>query len=389
MVDQKHSYLTLKNGVYYYTRRVPIKLIANFGKARFVKCLHTSSEPKAQRLGQEISSRLENIWDRMRLDLDDYGVQTPIKSKPEIRRNRNAVQSFRISDARVLYLRLKGVNRTPTFATASVRNSGYLIEMLGDLQLTELTTNHGGEFRDYLFSKGLSSASVKRVFSSVRAIINLGAAEKGLEIINPFSAVFVPDDGKIKKRLSFSTKEIFEIQRACFDADDEMRWLIALLSDTGMRLSEACGLAKTDVFLDGKVPYVELKPHRWRRLKTHASERQIPLSGAALWAATRSISESKEDFIFPKYCDKSGVKSNSASGSLNKWLKKYGRDGTVIHSFRHSFRDRLREVGCNIEIIDQLGGWSKKSIGQTYGNGYTVEQTSKWVHAIVTGLSKN
>ncbi len=115
------------------------------------------------------------------------------------------------------------MNRTPTFVTASVLNSGYLINMLGDLQLTELTTNHGDEFRDYLFSKGLSSASVKRVFLSVRAIINLGAAEKGLEIINPFSAVFVPDDGKIKKRLTFSTKEIVEIQRACFDADEEMR----------------------------------------------------------------------------------------------------------------------------------------------------------------------
>ena len=41
-----------------------------------------------------------------------------------------------------------------------------------------------------------------------------------------------------------------ELQRICFVMNDEPRWLIALLRDTGMRLAEAVGLLSDDVSLD-------------------------------------------------------------------------------------------------------------------------------------------
>ena len=69
--------------------------------------------------------------------------------------------------------------------------------------------------------------------------------------------------------------------------DDEARWLVALISDTGMRLSEAAGLHVDDIKLDCEIPHIDLKPHAWRGLKTRGSQRQIPLVGASLWAAKR------------------------------------------------------------------------------------------------------
>ena len=39
-----------------------------------------------------------------------------------------------------------------------------------------------------------------------------------------------------------SIEDIKKVQSLCRDNDDEIRWLIALISDTGMRLSEAAGL---------------------------------------------------------------------------------------------------------------------------------------------------
>ena len=54
----------------------------------------------------------------------------------------------------------------------------------------------------------------------------------------------------------------------------------------------------------------------------------------------------------------------------------------VIHGFRHSFRDRLRAVECPLEIIDQLGGWSFKSVGQGYGKGYELSVLNKWMKKI-------
>ena len=49
----------------------------------------------------------------------------------------------------------------------------------------------------------------------------------------------------------------------------------------------------------------------------------------------------------------------------------------VIQGLRHSFRDRLRTVECQSEIIDQLGGWSMKSLGQFYGKSYKITVLNK------------
>ena len=53
--------------------------------------------------------------------------------------------------------------------------------------------------------------------------------------------------------------------------------------------------------------------------------------------------------------------------SLNKWLRIRVPQNCVIHSFRHSLRDRLRAIECPTEIVDQIGGWINKSVGQTMG----------------------
>ena len=62
----------------------------------------------------------------------------------------------------------------------------------------------------------------------------------------------------------------------CLENDDEARCLVALISDTGIRLSEAAGLSKEGSHLDEDIPYVEIRPHKWRRLKTKSSIRKLP-----------------------------------------------------------------------------------------------------------------
>ena len=42
-------------------------------------------------------------------------------------------------------------------------------------------------------------------------------------------------------------------------------------------------------------------------------------------------------------------------------------------------RDRLRAVECPADIIDQIGGWSRKGVGESSGRGYQVEQLWNWM----------
>ena len=114
-------------------------------------------------------------------------------------------------------------------------------------------------------------------------------------------------------------------------------------------------------------------------MKTKASERVIPLVGASLWAAQRLSEQNDNDFCFPRYTDEQRCNSNSASAAINKWVKSIAGDEAVIHGLRHSFRDRLRAAEAPTELIDQLGGRSLKSVGQSYGNGYALENLANWI----------
>ncbi|MCH9832048.1 MAG: hypothetical protein K0U49_01595, partial [Alphaproteobacteria bacterium] len=92
--------------------------------------------------------------------------------------------------------------------------------------------------------------------------------------------------------------DIRNIQSECRAIDDDMRWLIALISDTGMRLAEGAGLLKQDfIGLDTDLPYVCVTKHPWRNLKTASSERKIPLIGEALWAAKRIVKADTADMF--------------------------------------------------------------------------------------------
>ena len=46
----------------------------------------------------------------------------------------------------------------------------------------------------------------------------------------------------------------------------------------------------------------------------------------------------------------------------------------TVFGFKHAMRDRLRAASCPSEMIDQIGGWSKRSVGESYGEGFEVGQ---------------
>ena len=138
-----------------------------------------------------------------------------------------------------------------------------------------------------------------------------------------------------------------------------------------------------DLILESPYPHVVVTPYPHRSLKTKASERVIPIVGASLWAAQRLSEQNESVFCFPRYTNKQRCNSNSASAAINKWVKSIAGEDTVIHGLRHSFRDRLRAAEAPTELIDQLGGWSLKTVGQSYGNGYAIENLNSWMAKIV------
>lgn len=225
--------------------------------------------------------------------------------------------------------------------------------------------------------------SISRIYNALNSKLNFTINEYALDISNPFSRVYFDRTDKVKKRLPIPTDILKQIQSECYRIDDDMRWLLALISDTGLRLSEAAGLHKDDLALHHEIPHLIIQAHPWRTLKTSASERKVPLVGASLWAAQRILSEDLHRvFAFPRYNRSEQTNGNSASAALNKWLKSYVPNGCTIHSFRHSMRDRLRSVNCPSEMIDQVGGWTRDTVGQEYGEGYSLQTVQNFIQKI-------
>ena len=221
----------LRDGVYYFVRRVPADLRAHYRSDRISLTLRTRSQSTASRSAQSINQRLEDYWLGLRLQ------KINIPAINLLRTDTSTDQSaFMLSDARDLYLRLKGINKDRVFVRTAERNVRYVIRVLGDRSVTAYSSSDAAQFRDWLIKKGMSRNTVKRVFSSIRSIINLAIREQGLEGQNGFSGTFLPEDLLSKQRKPIPIEDVKRIQSICRSQDDDLRWLIALISDTGMRL---------------------------------------------------------------------------------------------------------------------------------------------------------
>lgn len=376
----KHPKYTFKKGnVFYYSRTVPKDILSYYSIKRIVISLKTSSFVEARIASRIYSAKLEQYWLSLRLQNIEIPASQLVNSNGSV----GASKLLTIIEARDLYFEVKGKGRPKLFFDTASRNIKYLTECLGVKPIDMYTSKDAAKLREWLLEKGLSISSLQRIFSGIKAVINFTILEYGLACDNAFSRVYIPPNTTAQKRRAISKSSLLKIQAECLKIDDDIRWLVALISDTGMRLSEALGMMILDINLHADIPFIDIKPHKHRRLKTTSSKRLIPLVGKALWAAQRLVENAKSDYCFPRYVNFDGCKANSASAATNKWLKSVGDKHDVIHGFRHFFRDRLRMVEAPSEMIDSLGGWSLKSVGEGYGDGYQLTLMHKYLLKIV------
>ena len=380
LTTKSNSYTFQKSGIWYFSRRIPQDLRRYYRTARIAYSLRTKSIRDARVRAVNDAAKLDRHWYILRISSDDLPGKHLLNDAVLESTSDAPINDYLFKAAVTVYLRLKGNDRPPTFEATVRRSCGYLIDCCGMKSLKDYVRSDATKFRDYLFAKGLNGASVARIFSTVRAVINLALSEFGLSIINPFSNVYFHQSQGVKKRHPIKPEDIKKVQVECFKTDDEKRWLIALIADTGIRLAEGAGLLRSDFIKKDGIFCVNIRPHPWRSLKTASSARVIPLVGSAKWAAERILEQvDGSQFAFPNYNDGQRTNANSASAALNKWLKtKIGREYT-IHSFRHSMRDRLRAAECPSDVIDQIGGWLTYGVGASYGNGFSLNSLNVWL----------
>ncbi|MCJ2059609.1 site-specific integrase [Methylobacterium sp. J-048] len=244
----------------------------------------------------------------------------------------------------------------------------------------------------------LTASSYLTAFSSLMEF----AISRGMRTDNPTTGLSVGTDGVAAKdrRNPFSVQQLTKIFTAplytgCLNDEAGYAragaqvirrgrfWVPLIALFTGMRMNEICQLLVRDVAqLDGTdVIIVAADDAGVKRLKTAAGERFVPihpeLKRCGLLQYRDAVAgRGEEQRLFPELttAEASGYLSDNFSKWFARFLQSCGaaKPRTAFHSFRHNYRDALREADISAERVRALGGWASGRTEDDYGSGLRV-----------------
>ncbi|WP_245424294.1 site-specific integrase [Sinorhizobium sp. BJ1] len=291
--------------------------------------------------------------------------------------------SPRLSNIWALYERhnaggLTGMSRDQLrkHRTSRERAIRYAIEELGDMELAIIRRKDVLRLRDWWTTKiakeGLTAYSANRCFSDIMGMLSVTDNALHSDFHLPWEKTHQGNERDQAEQappfpISWIRQKI--LAPGALDAmNEDARYIVYAMVETGLRLGEVCNLRPQDIRLEDDVPHVEVADRDDRRQKTEYSIRRIPLVGVSLWAMNRRPQG------FKRYQDK----ADHASALINKVMRGASlmpsADHT-IYSMRHSFQDRIENVGCSDRMQADLMG---HEFGRpTYGDGADMMRRKK------------
>jgi len=431
-MSEKGQYLTARNGVWHYYRRVPIEYahlderhhiklstkikVANDrtgtkagrvaarmnetheaywrslveNKAMAAKEAYTDAVKLARSLGLDYmppsawaEKPITEVLGRIETLLVDGRIENPALRKAAL----GGIEKPKImlSDLFIEYeatqktaLSKMSADQVRKWKSAKKRAVEILIEQRGNKALQELTREDALSFADWweerVVSEGIGAGTANKNISHITGMMKAVDKRLQLRLDNVFAGTRI-EGGRDGKRSPFTVEHIRDQILALGALDglnDEARDVIYVMTETGARPSEIVNLTNSRIVLDGPIPYIRIEAEG-RLLKTDHSARDIPLVGLALEAMKRHPRG------FPRYADK----GSTLSATLMKHFKSRKLLPTPkhsIYSLRHSFKDRIRSVEAPEELIDELMGHSNGK--PRYGDGYGLQLKRKYLQMI-------
>jgi Phage integrase family len=167
---------------------------------------------------------------------------------------------------------------------------------------------------------------------------------------------------------------------------------------SGLRLNEICQLEVTDIRqIEGiacfRIASGVSETGEQKRVKTAASERIVPVHDELVRFGLLAFAESQRlrgvNSLFPELpMGHLGYRSTSLSKWFSRFLVSAAAAGplTCFHSFRHNFRDGLREAKVDRELALVLGGWTTEGAGSAiadiYGSGYRASVLAEAINQV-------
>lgn len=435
----KKSHTQLIGRMWHYYRRVP-KCFSDVDPRRFVKqALRTDSEIVAERRAAVVNEATEQYWRDLISNRSDnakeryaaairiaqgLGVsympadelaQAPLHDIADRLTKVRGLDPGKISEANANAL-LGGVDKPNltlsdaleeywTLAEHVIRGKtereikkwrnphklavSNFIKVVGDKPISEISRNNTLDFRAWwlerLNDEDLTAYAPNKNFQKLSNIFNTVNDDLRLGLENPFSGLRFSEKNEGGTRDPFpddDLKNVLDLGRLeAAGLNLECQMIILACADTGCGVGEITGLDPDldEIFLDGDVPYIHIKPNKHRNLKTKHRPRTMPLVGNALYAFRKFPNG------FPSYRGK----ADSASSWINRMLREAKltpRDELSLYSLRHNFEDRLTAAEAPDKVAASLMGHSYHR--PVYGLGPHLKLQHKWLKMIALPAPK-
>jgi integrase len=397
---------------------VPSKLVATVGKTHIWRSLRTSDRQEAAKRARIVVGDIQRSFGDSPAAARPYAW--PVQSTgltleqafdrflADPARTRSVKTVSHYANLRVVTRGLWGEDRT--MASVGRDDCRRLLDVLRVLPPNVAKRHRGKRFAQIveLAEAGragppMNPATVNGYLSKFRAVLNY-AQNEGWVDRNPARGLRVIDPVRARdKRDPFSSQQlrlIFDapIFRGCQDDKDGYAvpgparprrarfWIPLLALFAGLRMNEACQLEVGDVVLIDGVWCLSISSASAtgssKKLKSDASERWVPIH-----PVLRAIGfvEFAEDVRAGGRARLFGELNPGSSGYLSdpysKWFRRFlakagaSEPRTCFHSFRHCFRDALREAGIRHDVGIALGGWASADSSDpeaAYGRGFSM-----------------
>ncbi|MBX3452878.1 MAG: site-specific integrase, partial [Planctomycetaceae bacterium] len=431
------SHLMWRGGRIYYRRRVPAALRPIVGRTEVWRSLRTDSPTVAVRRSHAVAAAIEREFETIRAAAGFAADQTVLAggmAEPQAILLPLRQQGPNLGEVYDAYMSDPTHDWSPTTRTAYVTTRRVVLSVLGEstpirsisradcrglVDVLRALPRHAskvypgvppreaaGRARAEGRTDLINAANINAYLNKLGGIFNWAVKEEIIDR-NPAVGLRLPDPTlRREKRLPFSATQL----RAIFAAplytgckDDGLGyatpgpsrpqnarfWIPLVGLFGGLRLNEVCQLDVADIkTIEGITCFVVTAtsdaPLTDKRLKTSSSERVVPVHpqllslGFVEFVGRRAKAGAVKLFAEVEL-GATGYRSTTFSSWFARFLRRSGgyAPRTCFHSFRHTFRDGLREARIDRDIAMTLGGWAHgggssgaASVSDAYGSGY-------------------
>lgn len=250
------------------------------------------------------------------------------------------------------------------------------MSIVGDIHIEDIEKYHAYRYADWMAEKGLANKTIKSAISRVSVML-VRAEQMGIIKQSPFINVVLANYGRRSvPYLPFSPDEMKAIFAQPMPAQD--RLALTLLATTGARLDEIALLEWSQINQEYGITFLDIRPAI--RIKNEQSQRVAPIhSKVAPLFGDRGTGR-----IFNFTKDENGKSQNAAGKGLSGYVDNITTDPRkVLHSFRGTFKDMLKDAGVTATMVEKLqsGEVTLAEIADAINNG----QVSKELNDHITG----